>query len=110
MFFPGASNSGRTDNTSFTTLPLSPAVRFLVETFGLYEGKIPATGPKNRLLKGDVLKYMLENDIKEPVKLQSEVPRTKPATSSGTPPRKKEQPVKKVTKPTGTYKETLELI
>jgi len=41
--------------------PLSPAVSHMVEQYHLNVADIPASGPKNRILKGDVLKYMQEN-------------------------------------------------
>ncbi|XP_003385613.1 PREDICTED: pyruvate dehydrogenase protein X component, mitochondrial-like [Amphimedon queenslandica] len=44
-------------------VPLSPAVRFLIDANPhLNPADIPSTGPKGRLLKGDVLKYM--DDLK----------------------------------------------
>ena len=39
---------------------LSPAVRILLETYHLNPRLIPATGPKGRLLKGDVLRYVAQ--------------------------------------------------
>ncbi|CAI8028291.1 Pyruvate dehydrogenase protein X component, mitochondrial [Geodia barretti] len=41
-----------------TSVPLSPAVRYLVDTNSLDPSLIPASGPHSRLLKGDVLWYM----------------------------------------------------
>lgn len=41
-----------------STQPLSPAVERLVSEHSLDAGKIPATGPHGRLLKGDVLAYI----------------------------------------------------
>ncbi len=38
--------------------PLSPAVRKLIDENGLNSGVIPATGPKGRLTKGDVLSFL----------------------------------------------------
>ena len=43
--------------------PMLPAARLLVEAFGLARGHIPATGPKGHLLKGDVLKYIVDNKV-----------------------------------------------
>ncbi|EDQ93106.1 uncharacterized protein MONBRDRAFT_13994, partial [Monosiga brevicollis MX1] len=54
-----------------TTRPLSPAVRALVDKHGLDVSQIPATGPKNYLLKGDVLAFMA-----------GEMPAAKPSTSA----------------------------
>lgn len=39
---------------------ISPAVRVLLETYHLNPKLIPATGPKGRLLKGDVLRYVAQ--------------------------------------------------
>lgn len=39
---------------------ISPAVRVLLETYDLNPKLIPATGPKGRLLKGDVLRYVAQ--------------------------------------------------
>ena len=39
---------------------MSPAVRVLLETYQLNPRLIPATGPKGRLLKGDVLRYVAQ--------------------------------------------------
>ncbi|KAK2573989.1 Pyruvate dehydrogenase protein X component [Acropora cervicornis] len=39
---------------------MSPAVRILLETYRLNPRLIPATGPKGRLLKGDVLRYVAQ--------------------------------------------------
>ncbi|MFK5985678.1 MAG: 2-oxoglutarate dehydrogenase complex dihydrolipoyllysine-residue succinyltransferase [Pseudomonadota bacterium] len=39
-------------------IPLSPAVRNLLNEYGLDARNIPATGNNNRLLKGDVLAYL----------------------------------------------------
>lgn len=39
---------------------LSPAVRLLLETYELDPRLIPATGPKGRLLKGDVLRFVAQ--------------------------------------------------
>jgi pyruvate/2-oxoglutarate dehydrogenase complex dihydrolipoamide acyltransferase (E2) component len=40
------------------SMPLSPAVRYLIDTHKLDPVNILATGPKDRILKSDVLKYM----------------------------------------------------
>ena len=39
---------------------MSPAVRLLLEIYHLNPRLIQATGPKGRLLKGDVLRYMAQ--------------------------------------------------
>lgn len=39
---------------------MSPAVRVLLETYQLNPSLIQATGPKGRLLKGDVLRYVAQ--------------------------------------------------
>ena len=39
---------------------MSPAVRVLLETYKLNPSLIQATGPKGRLLKGDVLRYVAQ--------------------------------------------------
>lgn len=39
---------------------MSPAVRILLETYQLNPRLIQATGPKGRLLKGDVLRYVAQ--------------------------------------------------
>lgn len=51
-------SEGRTQNTKY---PLYPSVAFLLHEKGISKedgGKIPATGPGGRLLKGDVLAYL----------------------------------------------------
>ena len=56
---PAASTSAPAASQSAnTSMPLSPAVRKLVEENGLDAAKIPATGKDGRLVKGDVLAYM----------------------------------------------------
>ncbi|XP_071954856.1 pyruvate dehydrogenase protein X component, mitochondrial-like [Antedon mediterranea] len=50
---------------------LSPAVRYLVDTHNLDSGKIQATGRNNRILKGDVLKYMSTKPKKDSVPAKS---------------------------------------
>eukprot|EP00761_Pharyngomonas_kirbyi_P013104 gb/GECH01013131.1/.p1 GENE.gb/GECH01013131.1/~~gb/GECH01013131.1/.p1 ORF type:complete len:545 (+),score=118.30 gb/GECH01013131.1/:1-1635(+) len=42
---------------------LSPAVRSLVDSYNLDASLIPATGPKSRLLKGDVLKVLNSDQV-----------------------------------------------
>lgn len=39
---------------------MSPAVRVLLETYKLNPSLIQSTGPKGRLLKGDVLRYVAQ--------------------------------------------------
>ena len=39
---------------------MSPAVRVLLETYQLNPRLIQGTGPKGRLLKGDVLRYVAQ--------------------------------------------------
>ena len=39
---------------------MSPAVRLLLETYHLNPRLISATGPKGRLLKGDVLRFVAQ--------------------------------------------------
>ena len=39
---------------------MSPAVRLLLEKYHLHPRLIQATGPKGRLLKGDVLRYVAQ--------------------------------------------------
>nr|CAB3264748.1 pyruvate dehydrogenase protein X component-like [Phallusia mammillata] len=52
---------------------LSPAVRQALLQYSIDGNKVEATGPKGILLKGDVLKYVAQNNI-SPVKITSEVP------------------------------------
>jgi len=47
-----------------TDKPLTPAVLRLISLHHLDPSKIPATGPKNRLLKGDVLKFLEQGPAK----------------------------------------------
>ncbi|XP_033123872.1 pyruvate dehydrogenase protein X component, mitochondrial-like [Anneissia japonica] len=42
---------------------LSPAVRYLIDTHKLDPNNIQPTGPKNRILKGDVLRYMSSDPV-----------------------------------------------
>ncbi len=37
---------------------MGPAVRGLLERYGLSASSVPATGPRGSLLKGDVLNYI----------------------------------------------------
>ncbi|KAJ7387112.1 hypothetical protein OS493_004077 [Desmophyllum pertusum] len=70
---------------------MSPAVRVLLETYQLNPRLIQATGPKGRLLKGDVLRYVAQGgkpftkpeeettaEVKVPIKAAPSQP-TKPA-------------------------------
>lgn len=68
-----------------TSPPLSPAVRYMVDSHALDPSLIPASGPHARLLKGDVLHYM-EN--KSSIGQMKETTRSKPfqKPSSMTPP------------------------
>ena len=59
---------------------LSPAVRFLIETYGLNFFKIDGSGPHGRVLKGDVLCYMNKAGIE--IKPLNLLP-TKNVNSSG---------------------------
>lgn len=46
---------------------LSPAVRNLVDSYGIDFFKLSGTGPHSRVLKGDVIKYMQKFNMKEKV-------------------------------------------
>lgn len=52
---------------------MSPAVRVLLETYKLNPSLIQVTGPKGRLLKGDVLRYVAQEGqpFTKPVKAAS---------------------------------------
>lgn len=52
------SNHSHTDPKE--SVLMSPAVRILLETYHLNPRLIPTTGPKGRLLKGDVLRYVAQ--------------------------------------------------
>lgn len=54
----------------FTSRPtlMGPAVRGLLERYGLSSDKIPASGPHGLLLKGDVLSHVKQNNL-QPVSL-----------------------------------------
>lgn len=55
------SASGTSSSThGDTDVLMSPAVRVLLETYQLNPRLIQATGPKGRLLKGDVLRYVAQ--------------------------------------------------
>ncbi|XP_071452428.1 pyruvate dehydrogenase protein X component-like [Hetaerina americana] len=43
---------------------IGPAVRSLLELYGLKAAEVPATGPKGKLLKGDILKLVNEKNLK----------------------------------------------
>ena len=43
---------------------ISPSVRNLLEQFNINANRVPATGPKNILLKSDVLGYIQSNNLK----------------------------------------------
>ena len=58
-----------------STAPLSPAVAHLVELHHLDAGSIPATGPKNRILKGDVLQFLQENPSAKEKATTTEAPK-----------------------------------
>jgi len=62
-----------------TSLPLSPAVRKLVEENGLDAAKIPATGKDGRLVKGDVLAYI---ESGQAAKDKTPAPAPKPAPAA----------------------------
>jgi len=58
-----------------STAPLSPAVAHLVELHHLDPVSIPATGPKNRILKGDVLQFLQENPSAKEKATTTEAPK-----------------------------------
>jgi pyruvate/2-oxoglutarate dehydrogenase complex dihydrolipoamide acyltransferase (E2) component len=62
-----------------STMSLSPAVRFLIDTNSLDTRLIPASGRGGRILKGDILRYLLNRD-------SLVVERGKQAQPSGVPP------------------------
>jgi 2-oxoglutarate dehydrogenase E2 component (dihydrolipoamide succinyltransferase) len=88
---PAASTSAPAASQSAnTSMPLSPAVRKLVEENGLDAAKIPATGKDGRLVKGDVLAYMesgaAEKDKAAPAPApKAAAPAAAPAKASSTP-------------------------
>jgi len=53
---PGAGNGA--DESAAAEAPLSPAVRKLIDEHDLDPAAIPATGPKGRLTKGDVIAFL----------------------------------------------------
>uniref|UniRef100_A0A5S6QQ47 Peripheral subunit-binding (PSBD) domain-containing protein n=1 Tax=Trichuris muris TaxID=70415 RepID=A0A5S6QQ47_TRIMR len=57
-------------NHSTSSLPIQglvgPAVRFLLLEYQIDASKVPATGPRNALLKQDVLDYITAHGIKKP--------------------------------------------
>jgi len=55
---PGNGHAGEMAVPAGGIAPLSPAVRKLVEEHGLDAARIPATGPKGRLTKGDVMNFI----------------------------------------------------
>ncbi|KAJ1909080.1 hypothetical protein IWQ60_011368 [Tieghemiomyces parasiticus] len=58
-------------------LPLSPAVGHLLELYELKPAQIgQASGPKGRLLKGDVLRYLATQNITKPPSKQAPTPVT----------------------------------
>jgi len=83
---------------SSSSLSLSPAVRHTLDWYNVQADQVTGTGPKGRILKGDVLKYVLDNNLKT----QSFVERAKApvaevqATKLEETP-KKVEPVKKTT-------------
>jgi len=61
---------------------LSPAVRKLVEEHGIDPARIPATGPKGRLTKGDVLTFIRTGGAVAPAPQPAPTPEPAPAVAS----------------------------
>jgi dihydrolipoamide dehydrogenase-binding protein of pyruvate dehydrogenase complex len=101
-------------DVKFSNAPLAPSVSFLVHLHHLDPKQIPATGPKNRLLKSDVLQF-LETSKSQPKSLpqpaQAQIqPQPSPQTldaSASTPttsaPKPAAQKPSAVTSMTGKY-------
>jgi len=98
-----------------TSVLISPAVRVLLETYHLNPRLIPATGPKGRLLKGDVLRYVAQGGKPftkpgEEASAEAKVPsqttppsKAQPSPQSTAPPQKPEAtPQTTGAKPTST--------
>jgi len=73
---------------TFSTLPLSPAVRQTIEWYNIDSSLVPASGKNGRLLKGDVLKFIADNNLSkqdQTVKTTtSQQPTTAPVTQTTT--------------------------
>ncbi|XP_046394055.1 pyruvate dehydrogenase protein X component, mitochondrial-like [Ischnura elegans] len=54
----------QTGETHHVLQSIGPAVRGLLELFGLKASEVPATGPKGMLLKGDILKMVQDKNLK----------------------------------------------
>jgi 2-oxoglutarate dehydrogenase E2 component (dihydrolipoamide succinyltransferase) len=76
---PSAGNGA--DDVAVAAPALSPAVRKLVEENDLDPAAIPATGPKGRLTKGDVIAFLETREAPEPAPVAKPAapPATKPA-------------------------------
>jgi len=62
----GESSNESTQSSTRHSTSLSPAVRYILETYGIDMAVVPATGRFSRILKGDVLAYISrENPAKK---------------------------------------------
>ena len=52
---------------------MGPAVRGLLERYGLSSDKIPASGPHGLLLKGDVLSHVKQNNLQPVSRKQPQI-------------------------------------
>lgn len=77
---------------------MSPAVRVLLETYKLNPGLIQATGPKGRLLKGDVLRYVAQEGQPFTKQVETASPEAKGPTETTA-----SQPAKPSPQKTGRY-------
>ncbi len=81
---PPAGNGA--DETAAAVAALSPAVRKLVEEHDLDPAAIPASGPKGRLTKGDVMAFLESREAAQPAPAaRPAAPAAKPAAPAITP-------------------------
>ncbi len=76
---PAPSAGNGADESGAGIVALSPAVRKLVEEHDLDPAAIPASGPKGRLTKGDVMAYLESGKAQEPA------PSARPAATPAAP-------------------------
>ncbi len=101
---PAASEEPAPASRPAEAMPLSPAVRKLVDEHGLDAGSIPASGKDGRLTKGDILAYV-EKGASPP----SAKPATPPAAPSAAPSAPPEKKAPAAPRPTGAREERVRM-
>ncbi len=83
---PAAAASAPTAAAAGEETPLSPAVRRLVDEYGIEASQVAGTGPQGRILKEDVLRYVERQATPELAAPAAEAPPPPAATEQPSPP------------------------